>query len=117
MALLFEAGDETRALWAWLDREEDLRGKLRLRSLPPPPESMSVEVVIVADGAAVAALAQSVCRYLDARERTHGIDMELNVTRPNGEIVRVVLPRGISPRAVLDLLSTSLEGSDAPSRS
>jgi hypothetical protein len=117
MDLLFDAGDETRALWAWLDREEALRGKLRVTPLPPPPESMSAEFAIAADGAAVAALAQSVCRYLDARERTHHSDLELNLTGPDGQKVRVVVSRGIDPNAVLGLLKASPEGSDAPSRS
>ncbi|MFJ5985459.1 hypothetical protein [Lentzea sp. NPDC092896] len=118
MNLLVDAGDETGVLWTWLNREDDLRGKIRTKSVPPPPESMSIDVVIAADGDAIAALARSVCRYLEVREPGRGTELELTVTRPNGEKVRIVVARGTAHGSILDLLlGAHLEGTDATSRS
>ncbi|MEV6226549.1 hypothetical protein AB0L88_01500 [Saccharopolyspora shandongensis] len=76
------ADDEMRALHAWLRQEDELRGKVTPRTMPPAAGHMGAVLdslaVTLGSGGAVAVLAQSVSVWLKQRhsditvEVTHG---------------------------------------------
>jgi hypothetical protein len=105
--LLIFAGVESADLWKWLDREDELRGSLTTAPQETLPESMAVEMVIAAAVTAVAAVARSLCRYLEVRERHRGTDLELTITRPNGQTEHVIIKRGMDPDQITGLLGGS----------
>ncbi|MGW5723645.1 effector-associated constant component EACC1 [Amycolatopsis sp. NPDC003865] len=117
MELLLDAGNETGIVLSWLRKEDDLRGRLDARPVAAQPGLMAVDVAIAAAITVVGVLARSLCRYLEVRERHRGADLELHVTRPGGEKVRVVLTRGEDATALVTrLLGTPAEETDATPR-
>ncbi|MEU7587960.1 hypothetical protein AB0A95_16875 [Micromonospora sp. NPDC049230] len=78
------ASDETSALWAWLEREEDLRAQMKLRPGDIPSETMGAEYFIVASLAAASVLAKSICEYLAVRDNRRGSDIVLKITTRSG---------------------------------
>lgn len=115
--LLLDAGNETGIVLSWLRKEDDLRGRLDARPVAAQPGLMAVDVAIAAAITVVGVLARSLCRYLEVRERHRGADLELHVTRPGGEKVRVVLTRGEDATALVTrLLGTPAEETDATPR-
>ncbi|MEU0572446.1 hypothetical protein ABZ297_44560 [Nonomuraea sp. NPDC005983] len=82
---------EVRELHAWLRREPELRGGVRLLESPPPTGALGpvAEAVQVLAGAPVAAVAGAVIAWL--RYRTS--DVKITVKRPDGTEVQVSAAR------------------------
>ncbi|MEU6783367.1 hypothetical protein ABZ912_29585 [Nonomuraea angiospora] len=82
---------ETRELHAWLRREPELRGGVRLLESPPPTGALGpvAEAVQILAGAPVAAVAGVVIAWL--RYRTS--DVKITVKRPDGTEVQISASR------------------------
>ena len=82
--------EETRALHAWLLREDELRGRIRLEHAPSRPGDMGslVDMLTVAVGAggALTVLARSIEVWLRQPRRAM---VRVKVTGPDGSVVEL----------------------------
>lgn len=96
--------DGLYALFTWLQRDEDLRGRIRTMSRRPVPDEMGsvVEILSVAlgSGGAGAVLAGSLTTWLQTRRAR--ISVELLVSE-SGETIRKVEVDADSPATVKEL--------------
>ncbi len=84
----YSVGEETRSLFSWLTREEELRGRVRLVEVQPPLPgtlgSLPTELlVMLGPGGAGAVLASAVIAWI--RHRTAEVNCTLK--RPDGTSV------------------------------
>lgn len=87
--LVQQASPETlRDLYAWLSREDELRGRVRLRSGRPEPDEMGAVadvIVAVVAGGGLTALGRSLTVWL----RQLRSDVTIEITGPDGRTARV----------------------------
>ncbi|MFC6016636.1 hypothetical protein ACFP2T_10530 [Plantactinospora solaniradicis] len=107
------------ALWEWLRSEPDIRGRLRLGSLPTPEGTMgsSTEVVVQAAaamagaGALWAALSRSLAVWLTQRRS----DITVTVTGPDGRKVSLNAKRVTDPENLLrEVLNVPVQAATEP---
>jgi hypothetical protein len=81
------AAEDLRSLWEWLTDEDDLRGRVRWREVPPASGTLGgvLDGLEVAVGAAATGLASVLVAWV--RTRVGG--MRLRVTRPDGASVEL----------------------------
>ncbi|WP_018683317.1 effector-associated constant component EACC1 [Actinokineospora enzanensis] len=94
---------------AWLRLEDELRGRIDLRSAPPRPGEMGSlwEVLVVAAGAggAVTVLVQSLFGWLQSKRR----DLSIRLTIGGDELVLDAKQLNADPAAVLRLTTAAIE--------
>lgn len=102
---------ELRALRSWLAREDELRGRLTLRSRPIEPDELGgvldVLVVALGSGGAGAVLAGSLSTWLTQRR----VDITVTVTTSDGRDITVDVRRARDPQAVIGAIHALLEPS------
>ncbi|MCO1575215.1 hypothetical protein M8C13_05505 [Crossiella sp. SN42] len=95
------AGDQLLDLYTWLGNEDDLRGRLALRTRSVKPGEMGgvldVLTVAVASIGAGSLLAQSVLTWL-AHQRS---DVVITVSTPEGQQVIIDVRRSLDPAALI----------------
>ncbi|GAA2993544.1 effector-associated constant component EACC1 [Streptomyces fulvorobeus] len=96
-----EAEQHLRLLYDWLTLEDDLRGRLRLRSRPVAEGEMGgvLDVLTVALGAGGtgALIARSVSTWLSQRRA----DITVTVKAPDGREVSIDVKRSQDPLAII----------------
>lgn len=96
-----EAEQHMRLLYDWLTLEDELRGRLRLRSLPVVEGEMGgvLDVLTVALGAGGtgALIARSVSTWLSQRRA----DVTVTVKAPDGREVTIDVQRSQDPLAII----------------
>jgi hypothetical protein len=80
------SGDDLRALRNWLSGEEELRGRVRLRSQRPQPGTLGAlpEALVVA-GPLVAALVPALISWIRSRHT----EVSVELTGPDGRSVKI----------------------------
>ncbi len=105
-----DSGVELRSLWAWLRREDELRGLVRPVERPSRPGEMGPVLealaVAVGTGGAGAVLAHSVAVWLEQRTS----DLKVTVTDPDGRKVELEGHRLRDLEAVFREVRTLVEG-------
>ena len=83
-----DSGEELDSLRRWMSREETLRGRVELDRRPGRPDEMGVLgdalIAAVGSGGLLSVLVQSVQAWLETRRS----DVTLEVTLPDGRIVK-----------------------------
>lgn len=93
LTLADQSADDVRSLHSWLNEEEDLRGRARLRPAPVPEGKLGslTDALIVAIGPGGAAVSLAGVLISWIRHRT--TDVVLEASRPDGEKVRITARR------------------------
>lgn len=106
------------ALWDWLRQEPELRGRIRRRSLPPPPGAMGSLTELVVEGIVTGTigtlaglLGQSLSIWLTRPRHRSGTCTTITVTATNGQSVSLTTENAADAER---LLRTALNATGVP---
>jgi len=109
---------DVESLWDWLRHEPELRGRIRRRSLPPPPGAMGSLTELVVEsmvtgtiGALAGLLGQSLSIWLTRPRARSGSRTTITVTATNGQSVSLTTENAVDAER---LLQTALNTAGSP---
>lgn len=114
------SNSEVDSLWDWLRQEPELRGRVRRRSVPPPPGVMGPVVELVIDslvsgtvGAIANQLGQSLSTWLTRPRARDAGQVRVTVTLANGQNVSLTTANALDAERLLRL---ALDVAEPPDR-